>query len=417
MVVLTVLLAGCSFDLEQGNAPRAALFGIALLATAAARRRFRGEFEIERQLPRCGTVGVPVHYTVRIKNLSAFAKDPLWIIEETSDSRLGFEDFKARLLPIRRTRHLRMAPGSPWGRLAEFRSTPLPPVTPGGQCVARLELLPIRRGILRLEAIAIARSEGLGLFRSLTRIAAAETLVILPQQYVVPNFELPGNPRWESGGTSLSHRAGDSVEFLGIRDYRPGDPLRRIHWSSWARTGKPATREWEDEFVTHHALVLDTFTEPDNFEVFEEAVRVAASFATQTRSEESRLDLLIAGDRIHRVIASLHHEGQLLEVLASVRIETQKDFATLRNLVLELGGEFTGVLCIFVKWDDERRELVRQIAQRSIPIHVFVVLAQGSDRQDFSDEPALPRECFHVLRTGRIQEDLQSLNSRSASPQ
>ena len=46
---------------------------------------------------------------------------------------------------------------------------------------------------------------------------------------------------------------------MSLRDYRPGDPLQRIHWKSFARTGDPVVREYQDEFFERHALILDTF--------------------------------------------------------------------------------------------------------------------------------------------------------------
>ena len=47
-----------------------------------------------------------------------------------------------------------------------------------------------------------------------------------------------------------------------LRDYRPGDPLQRVHWKSFARTGRPVVKEYQDEFFERHALVLDTGTAP-----------------------------------------------------------------------------------------------------------------------------------------------------------
>ncbi|MCK7478688.1 MAG: DUF58 domain-containing protein [Candidatus Moduliflexus flocculans] len=84
---------------------------------------------------------------------------------------------------------------------------------------------------------------------------------------------------------------------MSLRDYRQGDPLRHIHWRSWAKTGKPIVREFEDEFFVRHALVLDTFTDHPQSAVFEEAVAVAASFACTLNTQDSLLDLMFCGSR------------------------------------------------------------------------------------------------------------------------
>ena len=79
---------------------------------------------------------------------------------------------------------------------------------------------------------------------------------------------------------------------MSLRDYRPGDPLRRVHWRSYAKTGEPVVKEFQDEYFTRHALILDTFAVPGGDEAFEEAVSVAASFACTLLTQESLLDLL-----------------------------------------------------------------------------------------------------------------------------
>jgi uncharacterized repeat protein (TIGR01451 family) len=51
--------------------------------------------------------------------------------------------------------------------------------------------------------------------------------------------------------------AGTGVEFYSTRHYRPGDPLRRIDWNRWARTGELATLEFREERAATVVLLLD----------------------------------------------------------------------------------------------------------------------------------------------------------------
>ena len=82
------------------------------------------------------------------------------------------------------------------------------------------------------------------------------------------------------GGVSLAASVGDSEEFIGLRDYRPGDPLQKVHWKSFARTGKPIVREFQDEFFERHALILDTSSSRGEDAVFEEAIAVSHAPST-----------------------------------------------------------------------------------------------------------------------------------------
>ena len=85
---------------------------------------------------------------------------------------------------------------------------------------------------------------------------------------------------------------------MALRDYRPGDPPRHIHWRSWAKMGRPIVKEFEDEFFVRHALILDTFCEAPEADRFEESVSVAASFACSLQTQDSLLDLLFVGPAV-----------------------------------------------------------------------------------------------------------------------
>ena len=82
--------------------------------------------------------------------------------------------------------------------------------------------------------------------------------MVLPRRYPLPPIELPGGAAFKITGETNTNAIGNSGEFVGLRDYRPGDPLRQIHWKSWARTGRPIVKELEDTFYPRYGLVLDT---------------------------------------------------------------------------------------------------------------------------------------------------------------
>jgi len=414
VIAVAIAVAGSGSEVEKSTGTRLFLLGLALWTVALAFAPFfRERFTIERDLPGCVSVGEPVRYTVRIRNLGRRRLAGLGLIEQPADSRLDRAAFAARLRATRRTRHFQLSANRPFGRGARFAPADLPVLQPGEWGSARIALNPMKRGILHLEAVLVARTDPFGLFRALVRVEALDRVVVLPRRFPVPRFEMPGSPKHQPHGVALASRVGESEEFLGLREYRPGDPLRRIHWRSWARAGEPITKEYQDEYFTRHALVLDTFTDPDNEEAFEEAVSVAASFASQDRGEESLLDLMFVGDRAYRVTAGrgLASTGHLLEVLASVGLAAGLPFSTLRNVVLEHAGELSGALCVFVEWDEARREFVRGLLQRQIPLQVFVVIPSAQKIPPEADVPGLAG-AFRVLRSGHIREDLATATAR-----
>src|SRR5687768_6673354 len=206
---------------------------------------------------------------------------------------------------------------------------------------------------------------------------------------------------------AFASSVGDSEEFIGLRDYRPGDPLRHIHWKSWARTGKPIVREHQEEFFVRHALVLDTFT-PIADERFEDAVSIAASFACAVEVHESLLDLLFVGAEAYCFTAGhgVAHVGRLLEVLAGVGVCRDRTFADLHRLVVGRHAMVSGAICVLLGWDDPRRDFVDALAALGIPTLVAVVAEPGATPPP---APRHPNTRVHVLERGRIAEGLARL--------
>jgi uncharacterized protein (DUF58 family) len=263
---------------------------------------------------------------------------------------------------------------------------------------------------LRFTGAALARTDPLGLFRSCVTVPASQTVLILPKRYLLPPIALPGSMKYQEGGVALAANVGRSDEFVSLRDYRRGDPLRHIHWRSWAKAGRPIVKEFEDEFFVRHALVLDTFTAEPHSEILEEAVSVAASFACTVLTQESLLDLLFVGAESYCFTAGrgLGHVDRMLEILAGVRACRDKPFPTLEHLVLSHISAVSGCVCVLLAWDAARREFVKKLQTLGVPVLVLVVAAPGRAELDpgpLRDEP----HRFQVLELGRIEQDLAGL--------
>ena len=409
-----VLASATGADIENTvNYQSFALLLAFLVFAFASSLFFRAKFSATRSLPRVGTAGQPLHYRVRIKNLTAKNQAGLTLLEDLADPRPAFEEWLAfELAESRRVRPFRSAQrrrSNPF-RAADLKEAEIPPMPPKGETEACVEILPLRRGILRFTGVTIARSDPLGLFRSFVKISAPETVLILPKRYPVSPIALPGALRYQEGGVALAANVGRSEEFVALREYRHGDPMRHIHWRSWAKAGKPIVKEFADEFFVRHALMLDTFDSEPNSEVLEEALSVAASFACTILTQESLLDLLFVENKSYCFTAGrgLAHADQMLEILASVKNCADKGFETLEHLVLNHIAAVSGGICIFQRWDDARKNFVKKLRALGVPLLVLVVtppLKGKLDAGPMRDEP----ENFHVLEIGKIKEQLAML--------
>ncbi|MEW6669808.1 MAG: DUF58 domain-containing protein [Thermodesulfobacteriota bacterium] len=390
-----------------------------LLTSAGWCLFFRPRITALRKLPRFATAGDPLSYSVVLENRGAWRQEGLYLLEDVESPLPTLFEVQQAPEPDGRKRNPfdRSIGYHRWtwllSRKQVARSTeqPLAGLPSDEPQQLRLELLPLRRGRLRFKGLSLVCPDPLGLFKARAYLPGAASLLVLPRRYLLPPLQLPGARRYQPGGVSLASSVGDSEEFLSLRDYRPGDPLRRIHWKSWAKTGRPVVKEYQDEFFVRHALILDTFQRIEASEVLEEAVSVAASFVYTIQTQESLLDLMFIGTEAYCFTSGrgLAYVDRMIEILACVQACGDKPFPTLLPLVTERAPLLSGTICVLLAWDEERKALVSLLKKLGLPVLVLVITDRGDketmDPGPMKDDPAN----FHCLRAGRIQEGLSRL--------
>jgi uncharacterized protein (DUF58 family) len=409
VIASTIFAAGLGVDLDQSLAYQLFSFLFVLLGISVlSAMTFRGRFGVGRSLPRFASVGQKLTYAVHIENGTSAKQGGLTLLENLADARMNFAEFAALSRPpySRSFRRVRF----PSGKRAVVKPCSIPAIGPHATATVQMELMPLRRGPLRLIGATVARTDPFGLVRAFVNVPAPDTVVVLPRRYPLPPLALPGTLKYQQGGVALASSVGESEEFVSLREYRRGDPMRHIHWKSWARTGKPIIKEFQEEFFVRHALILDTFAAPHQRELFEEAVSVAASFACTIQTQESLLDLMFVGPQAFCFTAGrgVAHTEQILEVLAAVDLCPDKPFSKLEALVLQHITGVSGCLCIFLAWDEARQNLVQALRAFGLPLWVLV-LAKPNDRPlDLGPMASDPLN-FHTLELGEIAEGLQRL--------
>jgi uncharacterized protein (DUF58 family) len=394
-----------------------AMLGCLVLASALCTPFGRAQLSLERRLPKFGTVGETLSYRILVRNQGRKPRNALKLIEELPDPRPTFEEFAGTPEPGEERRNwIDRAYGYyRWRWLlarnirARIPELAVPDLPPGGEREVTASLTPLRRGVLRLTGTTVACPDPFGLFRLLRKIALPETMLILPKRHAMPGFPLPGVMKYQLGGVSMASSVGESEEFVSLREYRPGDPLRRMHWKSFAKLGKPIIKEYQEEFFVRHALILDTFGATAKEAVFEEAVSIAASLACTIRDQDSLLDLMFVGPEAYCFTSGrgVGHIEQMLEILASVQMCRDKDFAALDHLVWTHAAELSGCVCVFLAWDEPRQNLVRGLLARRVPLRVLVV-SESAQPAPMGVMDAQP-ENFHVLPLGQVGQKLAAL--------
>lgn len=377
---------------------------------------FRLRHNIRRELPRYGSADQPLTYRLTLTNLHNSSQRGLGLAEDFSTSKLPIRQFFSQDITAdigtnwfdRLVGYPRWATQMQKAAGARDIQLPLDDIPANESIHLDVSLQPLRRGYLYFSRSAVTCTDPLGLFRSRCSKAASDRVLILPKRYPLPPIDLPGSRRFQQGGVTLASDIGESDEFISMRDYRPGDPLRHVHWKSLAKTGKPVVKQYQDEYFSRHALVLDTFTHEDDLVAFEAAVSVAASFAVTIDTNESLLDLLFVGTRATRITAgrSLGSTDQLLEILACVEPARRQPFRTLTESVMAHGSRVSGCICVLLAWDDARQQLLQQLTAIGIPCKVLLVGNYAMDASLNLKPMASQSEHFHIINPSRITQDL-----------
>lgn len=390
-----------------------AFLGCLYLAATLATLFQRPKLSVQRFLPKFVTVGESFQYKVHIHNEGDHLEQDLKLIEKPLVQPPSYSEFINAREPGEEDRNA-------YDRYVGFHrfiwlqrrktgitteQVDLPPIPANGDVYVKITAQPLRRGKITLSGLTIAQPDPLGLVYGFEEFDQPEQLLVLPSRYPIPpTYNPPGGRHYQPGGVSSAWSVGESDEFVSLRDYREGDPLRRIHWPSTAKRDKPVVREHQDEYFVRQALVLDTCG--SDFELLEDAVSVAASFAVTVDTNDSLLDLMFVAEGPFRCTAGrgLAHAEQLLEILSATQLST-RPFDILSESVIQHAPFLSGTILVLIDWDEKRKRLIQNLRAFNIPLEILLI--RHADQPPIEDEE-LPLH-FRILLQGQIAEGLAKL--------
>ncbi len=364
--------------------------------------------------PKYATVGEEIHYSASLHHDHKTTKRGLRLLQIPPDPRPSLIEFSQVEEPYERTRNLydRKMAYFRWRWLTSRHrsfiseeSTQSFELPPGKTLSIPLSLTPLKRGVYLLDNLRLLLPDPLGFFQKCKTLKTQPAqLIALPKRYRLPPFEMPGSSTFRIGGEDTSNSIGNSGEFVGLRDYRPGDSLRNIHWKSWAHTGKPIVKELEDTYYPRYALILDTFPNSPDPMIFEEMISIASSFITGLDQHQALIDLMFIADQAHTVTAGrgLERTEKLLEVLAGVQLESNERFDNLSAAIIRHRENITSCLVILNGWNDARREFIQNLRKANLPC-VPIIVGSGEKPSSLIG---------HWIDSQQIARDLMRLPSQ-----
>ena len=149
-----------------------------------------------------------------------------------------------------------------------------------------------RRGLYTGADIKISSAAPVGLARGRGQLETNSPIVVYPRRHQLAND-------WGSGQKNTGYMAASAIptrntasDYQGVRDYRPGDNPRSIHWRTSARTGSLEVIEYARQSAITPVFLVDTFSGADRGKdmasTFETAVIIAASLAQRESIHKRR---------------------------------------------------------------------------------------------------------------------------------
>ncbi|MFA5504720.1 MAG: DUF58 domain-containing protein [Vulcanimicrobiota bacterium] len=267
-----------------------------------------------------------------------------------------------------------------------------------------------RRGYYQVRGVRQETWFPFGVWRDLYLHKQPQTLLVYPRFSPLVSLDMPVGLRYQPGGVALSSNVGDSTEFLGVRDFRPGDSIRNIHWKSWGRVGAPVVKEFQEEFFCKIALVLDTFLPQGSAETyrddFEGVLSIAAAIADHLSHTEYIVDLFAAGPDLYTLEAgrNLAHLDNVLDVLACLEPSYEKPFESVAPVLTEHLSTITTVVFIMLDWDENRERMARVVRDHG-PAVKTIMVRQSAPTLD----PAGAEQPIVSLTPAQVAQGVQEL--------
>ena len=238
------------------------------------------------------------------------------------------------------------------------------------------------RGPHELDQFSASALVPLRLTRGPRLWSAGTRFTVVPRVAPVEPLSLPPAPCYQQGGVARASHTGESLELVGVRPYREGDRLRDLHAKTWARTGKPAVREYHQEYFSRVGVVLDTDGTKTREEEFEAGISLTAGIVSRLFQSEALIDLLITGDQLHALTLgrSLGYLERALDQLASVQPGPPFEAPRVEHLLGPRLSRLSNVILVSPGWDSARDALVRAIERSGVGCRCVAVCAPKRPR-------------------------------------
>jgi len=270
------------------------------------------------------------------------------------------------------------------------------------------------RGGFLLGPTTITSGDPFGIFRVSKNLPATSSLVVLPMLVNVTEFLSP--PGLLPGGKAIRRKSQDITPHAsGVREYVPGDSVKRIHWPTSVRRDQLMVKEFEQDPQAEVWLFLDThkgvhFSKPGELyeappvddlfllrrrkvklspSTLEYSISITASLAHYFLEQRRSVGMVAASGRTYKVITaerSERQEAKILEELAFLQAESTFSLAALVTAQMGQLPQGSSAILVTPTVSPELLLGVDSLQRRSLrPVVVLLMLQSFGTRASNED--------------------------------
>jgi len=271
----------------------------------------------------------------------------------------------------------------------------LAPLPPDEHNTASYRFPTHQRGKHRIDPTTVVLRDPFGLLHSTCLIGQATEVLVLPQVWPLPELAATLGEQNETTKSAPTFLSSPAEEFSGLRDFLPGDDLRRIHWPTTARLGRPVMRQFELPWQHRTTVLLDLRTSVS----FERSVSAAASVVNLVAQQGGLIRLVTAlpqsGSQLG--IGFVNASEQLMGLQEHLAVVKQSETAHSLVEVLQVldsrqGGRL--VICTSTARSTEIAEL--QIGSQQFSSRILLTIKEAANIRAARTELAENGHWLHV---------------------
>ncbi len=238
---------------------------------------------------------------------------------------------------------------------------------PKGSSFSLRYMIACQRGLHKVPTTKIDIRDPFALHERTLREMHDKAILSLPPYHKTAPIKIRPRKTRVFSGLIQSGAGGTGVEFLGVRDYAPGDALRRINWRATSRhAARLFVTEFEQERMADVALILDARSNSNSLPVnmgslLDKSIRGCAAIAESFLRAGNRVGLLIYGGHLDWTFPAFGRiqEERILRALATAREGESKIFDELDNLPARLFPPRSQLVLFSPLLPEDHRVLIR----------------------------------------------------------